>query len=88
MKEFRVMKFENIYHVEEIKVDGSSELVNLLLQHGWKILNIVSDSQWDRYEGNATTSYIIIGASKDVFESYSFKDAKEEGGTSYGDISF
>ena len=82
------MKFENIYHIEELTVNVSSELVNLLFQHGWKILDIVSHSQWSRVEGNTTTSYIIIGASKDVFESYSFKDANEEGETSYGNISF
>lgn len=69
------------YDVDRVeKIDTSeTELVNLLLDHGWKILSIVQESidgSWT-VQGFAS-SYFILGASKETAEKYPIKKSKDE----------
>ena len=63
----------------EIHDASDTELVNLLLDHGWKLLSIVQesiDSSW-AVQGFAS-SFFILGASKETAEKYPIKKFKDE----------
>ena len=63
-----------IYRVEQI-LQKDTEIINDLLEHGWKILAIEQHGYIGSEGIKTMVNPILLGASKDVFEKYKLKDA-------------
>lgn len=62
-----------VSHIETVTVGTDTLLVNLMLDKGWKLLNIVQHKEPD-YE----TAYYVLSASPDVLAKGSISDLQKE----------
>ena len=69
------MDFNNIYHVENV---SDTIIVNLLLKHGWKVMNVIPEAYWEQPGFQNSTLCYAVGAEKGIFEKYSLNDAMSE----------
>lgn len=72
------MPFENVYRVETINVTMGTEVVNLMLKHGWKLLDISTTAYWDTPQLQTSSSFFVMGATKQIYENYSFHTAQSD----------
>ena len=73
------MKLDNVYKVAVVHTDT---VVNTLLDHGWKLLEITTNASTDdRYVTQGVFQFsepcFICGATKEIAESYPISKAKE-----------
>lgn len=62
-----------VSHVETVTVGTDNSLVNLMLEKGWKLLDIVQYKE-PEYE----TGYYVLSASPDVLAKGSISDLQKE----------